>query len=1097
MMAGGGTYFSSESDEYYLPSSRQRRHPHDMGDTDPRVQELTANLQDTTRNLRSLDRMLDNYRSVGDERRSAVDRLRVDLDRTHEDIREERYREALYERDYGSDNDSPSSNTKRKRKASVRFADDMNRELHGIHQSVRDLSSEQLKLEESFNREMERRDRYDIDTKHSLRDITESMKKMTPTDSIDNRVERRLLQIQNELRTDRMASERHDDLGTLSSELRNAVQQQQQLPMLIDERIRSQYLHAETQKHKIESELDGVKRRLDQSEGSRTALQQQVEDLRSQLMRADQERTRFKMKMEEARLEDEIRDKRKRRTMDEDDGRRGVEREIQELRGQLARSVGAITELDELRRAVEKSERQRAQLSDHIETLTKDLENREKQNAKLITELKATGDRLDDTERHRLLINTQLEDVVQRLRDTSRELEKTSNELKNTQLSLHESEKKKDEFKTRAQDTVRQWKMKVKQLERDLDRQKHAWKQMMQRNEQLVKDMEGSRHQSSNTVIHMESLKRELGDALAVRAAQDEQIRLKDIEVNELKSLRIDLEKELRDLRTVADRMENELHSLRSRSADVSSDRHRLEDKLSAVEAAHLLAQDQANQLQIELKELSTVKADLAGQHAQATAKVHDLKQKVVELQHREKAAKEEGELYKRQLFQERSGHQHGMESIKIELNEAKVREAHTMHEVSRRFKRDHVEYEATIQALKLELSEEKSACKIAKRNEDKWKQEVDRLTAQLTKYEEDNAKLIHRLELVKQEFETQASFGSDLFSVSTVTQNHTHLAEDDISRVRRLDDQLVAAQAELKRLEDQQTHIVQEMALEVEAVLEAGKMDAVSKYQPINGLTKGAKTIMYLVTEMKGKLKWMRMELRDRILREQRLRQEFRQALTSTDMDRKFLLAELAKRDEELDDIAAAKQELAFKEVESKNAVESLEEHILDLADELHLQKVKQVEQELTFEREKQYIIEDMEEIMGGQQERDLIEKRYNRLRETMRSLHEDIKSTGCSSYQSGNLRPTSILRSSTPTGSPKKKNHVRILDSPPTLDRPLRSRSPSRSRSRSSSRSPRRSTSLSPHRSSSRSPIPTLAGQVGDLRPGPAASTPAGATP
>lgn len=45
MMAGGGTFFSSESDEYYLPSSRQRRHPHDMGDTDPRVQELTANLQ--------------------------------------------------------------------------------------------------------------------------------------------------------------------------------------------------------------------------------------------------------------------------------------------------------------------------------------------------------------------------------------------------------------------------------------------------------------------------------------------------------------------------------------------------------------------------------------------------------------------------------------------------------------------------------------------------------------------------------------------------------------------------------------------------------------------------------------------------------------------------------------------------------------------------------------------------------------------------------------------------------------------------------------------------------------------------------------------
>lgn len=39
----------------------------------------------------------------------------------------------------------------------------------------------------------------------------------------------------------------------------------------------------------------------------------------------------------------------------------------------------------------------------------------------------------------------------------------------------------------------------------------------------------------------------------AVRAAQDEQIRLKDIEVNELKSVRMDLDRDLRDTRTVAE----------------------------------------------------------------------------------------------------------------------------------------------------------------------------------------------------------------------------------------------------------------------------------------------------------------------------------------------------------------------------------------------------------------------------------------------------------------------------------------------------------------------------------------------------------------
>lgn len=42
-----------------------------------------------------------------------------------------------------------------------------------------------------------------------------------------------------------------------------------------------------------------------------------------------------------------------------------------------------------------------------------------------------------------------------------------------------------------------------------------------------------------------------------MRAAQDEQIRLKDIEVNELKSVRMDLERDLRDARTVAEKVGN------------------------------------------------------------------------------------------------------------------------------------------------------------------------------------------------------------------------------------------------------------------------------------------------------------------------------------------------------------------------------------------------------------------------------------------------------------------------------------------------------------------------------------------------------------
>ena len=47
--------------------------------------------------------------------------------------------------------------------------------------------------------------------------------------------------------------------------------------------------------------------------------------------------------------------------------RNAMEREITDLRGQLSRAISASSEAEELRRGIERSERQRAQLSDHIE----------------------------------------------------------------------------------------------------------------------------------------------------------------------------------------------------------------------------------------------------------------------------------------------------------------------------------------------------------------------------------------------------------------------------------------------------------------------------------------------------------------------------------------------------------------------------------------------------------------------------------------------------------------------------------------------------------------------------------------------------------
>lgn len=55
--------------------------------------------------------------------------------------------------------------------------------------------------------------------------------------------------------------------------------------------------------------------------------------------------------------------------------------------------------------------------------------------------------------------------------------------------------------------------------------------------------------------------------------------------------------------------------------------------------------------------------------------------------------------------------------------------------------------------------------------------------------------------------------------------------------------------------------------------------------------------------------MKWLRSQIREKIQYEEKLRKDIRDALTANDQDRKYLLQELARREEVLDELAAAKQ--------------------------------------------------------------------------------------------------------------------------------------------------------------------------------------------
>lgn len=52
--------------------------------------------------------------------------------------------------------------------------------------------------------------------------------------------------------------------------------------------------------------------------------------------------------------------------------------------------------------------------------------------------------------------------------------------------------------------------------------------------------------------------------------------------------------------------LENELHTVSHRLTQVTDDKNKIEDKLSSIEAAHMLSQDQANQLQVYNRQSNT-----------------------------------------------------------------------------------------------------------------------------------------------------------------------------------------------------------------------------------------------------------------------------------------------------------------------------------------------------------------------------------------------------------------------------------------------------------------------------------------------------------
>lgn len=221
-----------------------------------KINTITSTLQDTSRNLRQVDQMLGQYREYSNGQAGAIEHLKESLEQSIGQLRSQRLLRnsggrsisvtslTASDLDGGTVTESsrfpPTSplkdygdqqGTKRIRsRTGVRFVrepDDMG-QLHAFHQSLRDLSSEQVRLGDDFNRELARRSRSDAETKRALEELTEKFNEAQKQDVVSDRVERRLQEIEREMRTEReLVEKRQDQLGVISLQLQEALKKQE------------------------------------------------------------------------------------------------------------------------------------------------------------------------------------------------------------------------------------------------------------------------------------------------------------------------------------------------------------------------------------------------------------------------------------------------------------------------------------------------------------------------------------------------------------------------------------------------------------------------------------------------------------------------------------------------------------------------------------------------------------------------------------------------------------------------------------------------------------------------------------------------------
>ncbi|AWP19714.1 putative centrosomal protein of 128 kDa isoform 2 [Scophthalmus maximus] len=668
---------SSGSDSYdrtrgHRPRGReaQRRPGRDRGtaggrggadrapDISVKIDTLANTLQDTSRNLTKVDRMLGQYRDHTDDQAEAMALLRENLEESISQLQTQRLSRSngarsgsasastLHTSDLeaGSGSEGPrflptsplknytgaAARTRRSQSAGVRFQDASlkGKDIHSLHQSLRDLRCDQLRLSDDLDKEIFRRNRSDIDTRRAMESLTGHMTTSQRQDSVSSRVERRLQELEREMHGEER-ERRPEPRGAMSDELLEPLARRPVQSHERDEAVTARLLKAE--KSKMELDLDRARRLLEQSEDSRESLVQQVEDMRGELLRMRQEKT----ELQRVRLETShpaVRPHVNHTDREEGRDRADLEKEVAELQVQLCKA-SVLGEVVELKRALESKEKERVQLSSQVEELSTDLARREQQQLRMLEQLREMQSR-------------------------------GQAERRETEAILQESTRSRDELKTKALEAVRQWRAKCKRMQKQLEEAKAQAQFHTDKASQAAREKESS-------LAQLKALSQTLAFMYKSQTF-----------VNQVAWFQIE----------VREALVEETQRQAAVQTKLREENQRLEERASTQARRCQRDRETQDELQAALKLMTAARGQLAQRLAEEESSRKELQKGSAELQAKLTATQQERAALGQQLQLEREVHQKEVDNMKAMMEDNKMKKDREVKDKLKLCSREHDE---------------------------------------------------------------------------------------------------------------------------------------------------------------------------------------------------------------------------------------------------------------------------------------------------------------------------------------------------------------------------------------------------------------------